>query len=283
MLRTITTQTIEKAIITLFIKANFHLEKSAERCLKIIQKSSHETPGGKRVIQQLLQNASISAAEKLPLCQDTGFAIVFLEIGQDIHITGKSLEKAINHAVATIYTQKYLRKSMVKFPATKRINTHDNTPAIVHTSIVPGNKLTITVMPKGGGSENGSALFMLKPGQGIPGIIQHVLQHIKQLGAGICPPVVIGIGIGGTADIACLIAKKALCKPIGKRNTHKEIAALELQLLKKINMIGIGPAGLGGKHTALDVHIETFPTHIACLPVGVAIMCNSVRWQKIII
>jgi len=267
-IRTINTDIIEKVIYQLCVEANTSLDKN------IIKRFNDHKDN--EVISDLLENAKIANENKVPICQDTGVVIVFLEIGQDIHMTGKSLKKAINNAVAKAYTDNYFRKSIVKDPL-QRENTQDNTPAIIYTEIVTGDKIGITIMIKGGGSENKSTLKMLTPAANWGDIKKFTIDTIKKAGASACPPYVIGLGIGGTFDYVTILAKKALCRATGKKNSNKEIAKYEQDLLKDINNLPIGPAGFGGDPTALSVHIETAPCHIASLPVAVNIGCHANR------
>lgn len=245
-------------------------------------KAQEESPLGREILELLMENAKLAASTNEAICQDTGIAVVFLEIGQDVHITGGSLYEAINEGVRRGYTRGYLRKSVVKDPLIRE-NTGDNTPAIIHTEIVPGSNLKITVAPKGIGSENTSALKMLKPADGKEGIIRYVLEVVEQAGPNPCPPVVVGIGLGGNFEKAALLAKKALLRPLGQRHPAPHISELEEELLKRINATGIGPQGLGGRVTALDVHIETYPTHIGGLPVAVNIQCHAARHAEAIL
>lgn len=233
-------------------------------------------------MKQLLENAHIARENAVPMCQDTGFAVVFLELGQDVNITGGFLYDAVNEGVRKGYTEGYLRKSIVNHPL-QRINTGDNTPAVIHTSIVPGDKLTITVAPKGGGSENMSAIRMLKPAEGREGVKKFVLETVKNAGPNPCPPVIVGVGMGGTFEKAALLAKQALLRPLGQPHPESDIAELESELLEEINKTGIGPQGLGGRTTALGVHILTYPCHIASLPVAVNINCHAARHKKAVL
>ncbi len=237
---------------------------------------------GKNIFKQLLKNAEIAREESVPICQDTGFAVVFVELGQDVRIEGGNLNEAINLGVRKGYAEGYLRKSIVKNPI-DRVNTGDNTPAIIHTEIVAGANLKITVAPKGGGGENMSSLKMLKPAEGVEGVKNFVLETVRLAGPNPCPPIVLGVGVGGTFEKAAFLAKKALLRPVGSPNKIPEIADLEKELLDEVNMIGIGPQGFGGRVTALSVNIEIFPTHIACLPVAVNINCHASRHKSCIL
>lgn len=238
-------------------------------------KQQEVSPHGKNILDQLLHNLRIAHELKLPICQDTGMAVVFLEIGQDVHIVGGNLYEAINEGVRRGYKEGYLRNSVL-YPIS-RINTGDNTPAVIHTEVVPGDQLKIIVVPKGFGSENMSQLKMLKPSDGLEGIRQFILQTVIEAGGNPCPPIIVGVGIGGTMEKAAYMAKKALLRPAGQHNPEPLIAQLEEEMLQAINNTGIGPQGLGGVVTALAVHIETYPTHIAGLPVAVNIQCHAAR------
>ncbi len=238
-------------------------------------------PAAKEIIELLKQNAQIAREDHIPICQDTGIAIFFVEIGQDLRIKNGFIVDAINEGVRKGYREGYLRKSVVD-PITRK-NTGDNTPAIIYTELVPGDKLKISFMPKGAGSENMSAIRMLRPTEGVQGIKQFVLECVRRAGANPCPPVVIGVGIGGDFEKAALISKKALLRPIGNPNPKLELASLEMELLKAVNKTGIGPEGLGGKVTALAVHVESFPCHIASLPVAVNINCHAARHKTIML
>lgn len=236
-----------------------------------------ESSLGKEVLKDIIKNTEIAESKNIPICQDTGFAVVFLKVGQDVHVVGGSLNDAINEGVRRGYINGYLRKSMVVDPFLSRKNTNDNTPAIIHTEIVPGDKINIIFAPKGGGSENMSALRMLKPADGVEGIKRFVLETVDRAGSNPCPPIIVGVGVGGTIEIATLIAKKSLLRPLGQHHPQPEIANLERELLKEVNKLGIGPQGFGGLVTALGVNIETYPTHIACLPVAINIQCHVAR------
>ncbi len=262
------------------MSSNFELEDDV---LESYRKSREleESDAGKDVFNQLLKNAEIAKTEKLALCQDTGFAVFFVELGDDIKIEGGNLIAAINEGVKQGYEEGYLRKSICH-PFTRK-NTGDNTPAIVHLDLVPGDRLKITIAPKGGGSENMSRVTMLKPSDGIEGIKEYVVNRVKESGANPCPPTVVGVGIGGTFEKAALIAKKALLRPIGSKNPDQELAEIEEDILRRINDLGIGPHGFGGRITSLAVHIEMHPCHIASLPLAVNINCHSSRHKEIIL
>lgn len=241
---------------------------------------TEESPVGREILDQMLENAEIAEREQIAICQDTGFAVCFVELGDRVSIEGGTLVDAINEGVRQGYRDGYLRKSICH-PLTRK-NTGDNTPAIVHLELVPGDGLKILLAPKGAGSENMSRVAMLKPSDGLEGIKQLVIERVRESGANPCPPVVVGVGIGGTMEKAALIAKKAMLRPIGSVNPDPELAALEAELLTKINDLGIGPQGLGGRTTALAVHIEIFPCHIASLPVAVNINCHASRHKEIV-
>lgn len=238
--------------------------------------TKEESPLGKQILQQLQENLQIAGDEMIPICQDTGMAVVFIKAGQDVHFTGGNIEDAINEGVRQGYTEGYLRKSVVKDPIIRE-NTKDNTPAIIHYSIVEGNDVEITVAPKGFGSENMSRIFMLKPADGIDGVKNAILTAVKEAGPNACPPMVVGVGIGGTFEKCALLAKEALTRNINERSKIPYVKELEEEMLEKINCLGIGPGGLGGRVTAFAVNIETYPTHIAGLPVAVNICCHINR------
>jgi fumarate hydratase subunit alpha len=273
---------ITKTVTRLFIEANYHLTDDVLEALQRAQ-DTEESPVGKEVLGQLIRNADIAAKEQIALCQDCGAAIVFLELGQEVHITGGDLNTAINAGVREAYETGFLRKSMVFQPFSGRVNTQDNTPAIIYTDIVPGDKLKIIVAPKGGGAENMSRLIMLTPSAGRQGIIDSVVKAIDEAGSNPCPPIIVGVGIGGTAEKTMLMAKKALLRKIGLHNADPEVTELENELLRRINELGIGPMGYGGRITALAVNIEVFPAHIASMPVAVNINCHSSRHKEAII
>lgn len=264
-------ETVEK----LCMNANYFLNDDICNALNRA-KNTEKSENGRMVLDNLTENAEIARREKMAICQDTGMAVVFIEIGQDVHITGGSLEEAINEGVRRGYKNGYLRCSVVNHPI-KRINTGDNTPAIIHMKMVPGDILKIEVAPKGFGSENMSALAMLKPSDGIEGVKDFVVKTVGNAGPNPCPPVIVGVGIGGTMEKAALLSKKALLRTIGSVSSDPDMAFVEKELLMRINSLGIGPAGIGGNTTALAVHIETYPTHIAGLPVAVNIGCHATR------
>ena len=238
------------------------------------------SPVGIKVLDQIINNADLAKAEMLPLCQDTGTTVLFLDIGQDVHITGGNLHEAIAEGVGAGYTDGYLRASIVDKPFSARINTKNNTPPIVHTEIVPGDALRIQVMPKGGGCENMSRFTIMLPAAGKAGITDFVLRTVEESGGNPCPPIIVGLGVGGTAEHAMLIAKKALTRKIGDPNPDPEQAEFEAELLEAVNGLGLGPQAVGGTQTALAVHMNTYPTHIASLPVAVNLQCHSARLQE---
>jgi len=280
-MRTISSKKIREEVKALCIDANLYLAKNVRQALERSLKKERSSTG-KTLIKNLIENSKIAAKEKTPICQDTGFTVVLVELGQEVKITGGSLNKAIHDGVKEGYTKGYLRKSIVADPF-KRKNTGNNTPAVIHTEIVPGNKLKLTLMAKGGGCENVSVAKVLKPTEGTEGVEKFVLETVEAAGGNPCPPIIVGVGIGGTLDKATLLAKKALVRDIEKRNKDKSMAKFEKKLLGKINDLGIGPGGLGGRITALAVNIETFPCHIASLPVAVNIDCHAHRVKQAVI
>lgn len=275
MLRTINVQEITKNIKEMCIEANHFLSPDMKTALEKA-KGEEESPLGKQILSQLEENLKIAGEDMIPICQDTGMAVIFLEVGQDVHFEGGFLEEAVNKGVRQGYKEGYLRKSVVKDPLIRE-NTKDNTPAILHTKIVKGDKVKIKVAPKGFGSENMSRVFMLKPAQGIEGVKEAILSAVEDAGPNACPPMVVGVGIGGTFEKCALMAKEALTREVGEHSNIPYIEELEKELLEKINGLGIGPGGLGGTTTALAVNIDTYPTHIAGLPVGVNICCHVNR------
>ena len=281
-MREIKASAITQTVAQLCQQANFELGEDVLSALKQAQQTE-ESPLGQQVLSQLLENTRIAQQERVPLCQDCGTAVVFLEIGQETHITGGALYAAVEEGVRQGYTQGYLRKSLVSRPLSARINTQDNTPPVIHTEIVPGNQLKITVMPKGGGAENMSRLAMLTPSNSKEDVINLVVKIVDEAGSNPCPPLIVGLGIGATAEKAMLLAKKALLRPVGKPNPDPEIAQLEKEILNRINDLGIGPLGFGGRTTALAVHAEVTPTHLASLPVAVNLQCHSARHQEAVL
>ena len=280
-MRIIHTDEIVKNIKEMCISANYQLSQDVEDRI-LCAKSTEKSSLGKKIIGQLEDNIAIAREDKIPICQDTGMAVVFLKIGQDVHIEGMLLEDAVNEGIRQGYEEGYLRKSVVKDPI-ERENTKDNTPGIIHYEIVAGDKIEITVAPKGFGSENMSCVCMLKPADGIEGVKQAVIDTVKAAGPNACPPVVVGVGIGGTFEKCALLAKKALTRDMNTHSSIPYVKNLEEELLETINKLGIGPAGLGGTTTALGVNIETYPTHIAGLPVAINMCCHVNRHVKRII
>jgi fumarate hydratase subunit alpha len=275
-MRTITVEAIRDTVKSLCIDSNINLPEDVRQALVDAVKKE-ESPLGIAILKDILKNADIACNDRVPICQDTGFAVFFVELGQEVSIIGGDFNEAIHEGVRQGYKDAYLRKSIVDDPFMNRKNTGDNTPAIIHVSIVPGDKLRITIAPKGGGSENMSALAMMTPSQGVEGIRKFVLETVNKAGSNPCPPVIVGIGIGGTIEQTTLIAKKALLRKIGDRHHDPAIARLEEELLAEINQLGIGPQGFGGRVTALDVHINTFPAHIASMPVAINMQCHVAR------
>lgn len=275
MIRTIRVEEITKNIKEMCIEANHFLSPDMAEAMKCAEKNE-EAPLGKQILEQLQENLKIAGEDMIPICQDTGMAVVFLEIGQDVHLEGGALEDAVNEGVRQGYVEGYLRKSVVGDPLIRE-NTKDNTPAVLHTRIVDGDQVKIKVAPKGFGSENMSRVFMLKPAEGIEGVKDAVLTAVKDAGPNACPPMVVGVGIGGTFEKCALMAKEALTRKVGSHSEIEYVKELEEELLTKINSLGIGPGGLGGTTTALAVNINTYPTHIAGLPVAVNICCHANR------
>ena len=273
---------ITRTVARLCQEANFFLGEDVLASLRSAR-DNEESEVAKQVLDQILGNATISATEQIPLCQDCGAAVVFLDVGQDVHVVGGDLYTAVAEGVSQGYDKGYLRKSMVRQPFSARVNTKDNTPPIIHTQVVPGDSLKITVAPKGGGSENMSQFAVLKPAQGRQGIIDFVVDAVDKAGSNPCPPVIVGVGIGGTAEKTMNLAKRALLRQVGKPNPDPEIAALEVEIMKRVNALGIGPQGFGGRMTALAVHVETFPAHIASMPVAVNLQCHSARHKEAIL
>lgn len=277
-MKTINVNEIIKTVKELSIEANYYLPNDVKEAIEKAEKNE-KWPIANNILNKILENSQIASAEKMPICQDTGMACVFIDIGQDVHITGGSLEEAINEGVRQGYAEGFLRKSVVKDPL-HRVNTNDNTPALIYYNMVPGDKVKITVAPKGFGSENMSRIAMLKPSDGLEGVKNFVLETVRMAGPNPCPPIVIGIGIGGSFDKAAYLAKKALIRPVNENNTDEFYSNLEKELLEEVNKIGIGPQGFGGKTTALALNIETYPTHIAGLPVAVNINCHATRHKE---
>lgn len=274
-MRTIHTDVIIKQVSEMCMEANLHLSQDITNAVH--QAGDTETsPLGRQILHQLRENMEIAAAEQIPICQDTGMAVVFLDIGQEVHIEGIAVEDAVNEGIRRGYTDGYLRKSVVRDPI-QRQNTNDNTPGIIHYRMVPGDQLTITVAPKGFGSENMSKIYMLKPADGIEGVKEAILNTVREAGPNACPPMVVGVGIGGDFEKCALMAKEALTRPVHQRSEIPYVKELEQEMLEKINALGIGPGGLGGTVTALGVNVNVYPTHIAGLPVAVNICCHVAR------
>lgn len=274
-LREIAAAKIADTVARLCMEANFELEGDVERSLSRGLRAE-ESPVGREIIKQLLENVRIARTERMPICQDTGLAIVFADVGQDVHISGGGLEDAINAGVRRGYTEGYLRKSVLADPL-RRVNTKDNTPAVVHARLVPGRALRLWVVPKGGGSENKSKIAMLKPADGLEGVKKFVVETVRIASADPCPPIVVGVGVGGSFEQCAMNAKRSLLREIGSVHPDPFYAALETELLRQVNDLGIGPQGLGGRITALAVHVEAAPCHIASLPVAVNINCHAAR------
>ena len=275
MIRTVNTEDIVKNIKEMCIEANHYLSKDMDKALKDAT-ASEKSELGKKILNQLQENLKIADEEMIPICQDTGMAVIFLEVGQDVHFEGMAIEDAVNEGVRQGYTEGYLRKSVVGDPIIRE-NTKDNTPAVIHYSIVPGDKVIITMAPKGFGSENMSRVFMLKPADGIEGVKNAIITAVKDAGPNACPPMVVGVGIGGTFEKCALLAKQALTRPVNEHSDIPYVKEMEEEMLTKINHLGIGPGGLGGTTTALAVNINTYPTHIAGLPVAINICCHVNR------
>jgi fumarate hydratase subunit alpha len=271
---------VTEAVKTMCITANYDLPEDVYDAL-VRARAVEESPVGREVLGQLVENADIAAADRVPICQDTGFAVIFAEVGQDVHLVGGDFDDAVNEGVRRGYGDGYLRKSVAEEPAHARHNTKDNTPAILHTSIMPGDKVRLTMMAKGGGAENMSSLNMLKPSQGWDGMVKAVVDTVSRAGSNPCPPVIIGVGIGGTIDMVTVLAKKALLREIGSTHADPRIAGMEAELLERINALGIGPQGLGGSTTALAVFIAEMPCHIASMPVAVNVQCHAQRHKTV--
>lgn len=281
-MRDIDAKSVTEAIARLLQDACYRLSDDVITALRRAY-GREESPASQHVLAKLLENAEVAARDEVPLCQDTGMAVVFLEIGQDVHVVGGNLYEAIQEGTRRAYAEGYLRKSVVDKPFSARTNTRDNTPAVIHTAIVPGERLKITALSKGFGSENMSRLAMLTPAEGRRGVIDFVVKCVEEAGANPCPPVIVGVGIGGTAEKCMLLAKEALLRNVGDPHPDPEVAELETEILKRVNELGIGAMGYGGRVTALAVHVEVFPTHIAALPVAVNLQCHSVRHREAIL
>lgn len=280
-MREITVEKITDEVKRLCIETNYFLGQDVLQAFHDFREKE-ESPLGRGILDQLIENARIAADEELPICQDTGFAVIFVELGQDVRLIGGSLKEAVNEGVRRGYDEGYLRKSIIKDPL-NRTNTGDNTPAILYTDIVPGDQIKIVVAPKGGGSENMSRIKMLKPADGAEGVKEFVIETVQLAGSNPCPPVIVGVGIGGTFDKCAQLAKRVLLRELGTSHSDPFYAAMEKELLEKVNNLGIGPQGLGGRTTALGVHIETYPCHIASLPVAVNIQCHVARHKSVVI
>ena len=281
-MKTITTQQITEAVRQLCMDVSYDLPQDVETALEQ-GLAKEESSFGKYCLEQIIHNCHLAREHRQAMCQDTGIAVVYLYIGQDVHIIGGSLADAVNEGVRQGYEDGYLRKSVVEEPLFERMNTGDNTPAVMHMELVPGDQLRIMVVPKGAGSENMGAMKMLKPADGLEGAKQFILDTVRNAGGNPCPPIVVGIGVGGTMEKAPMLAKQALTREIGSRNPNPLYAKLEEELLEAINNMGIGPQGLGGRVTALAVHIEYYPTHIAMLPVAVNINCHAARHKEAVL
>ena len=281
-MRTIEAVSVTGAVAGLFIQANYELGEDVLEALENARRKE-ESPLGREVIGTILENARIAVEERVPLCQDCGTAVVFLEVGQDVHVTGGDLYQAVDEGVRRAYDEGYLRKSIVSRPFSTRENTGDNTPAVIHTDIVPGDKLKITVLPKGGGAENMAKLGMLLPSAGRQGVIDFVVGAVDEAWSKPCPPGIIGVGIGGTSEKAAAMAKHALLRKVGEPSPDPETAGLEQDILKAVNNLGIGPMGYGGRITALAIHVETYPAHITALPVAVNFQCHSARSRGVVL
>lgn len=279
-MRQIEVQTIIAAVKNAAITANYEQDEDMLAAFARGEKEE-ESPAGREIFRQLLENARIAREERIPLCQDCGLAVIFAEVGQEVHFEGGDFEAALQEGVRQGYREGNLRKSLCH-PLTRQ-NTGDNTPAIIHTDIVPGDRLKLLVVSKGGGSENGSKLFMLKPAEGLAGIKDKVVATVAEAGPNVCPPMIVGVGIGGNFERSALLAKKTLLRPLSDSHPDKELAALEKELLTAINDLGIGPSGLGGRLTALGVKVLMQPCHIASLPVAINIQCHSSRHQEVVL
>ena len=281
-MREIQAQKITETVSHLFQDACLYLPDDVAAAI-MRARASEESPVAAETLDKILENADVAQKDGTPLCQDTGVAVIFLELGQDLHIVGGGLYEALNEGVRKGYGSGYLRKSMVNQPYTARLNTTDNTPAVIHTEIVPGDKLRIVAMPKGGGAENMTRLKMLTPADGRRGVIDFAVKTVEEAGSNPCPPVVVGVGIGGSAENAMMLSKKALLREVGKPNADPEAASLEDEILRKVNQLGIGAMGYGGRVTALAAHVEVFPAHIASLPVAVNLQCHSARHREAVL
>jgi len=275
-MREINTTQIKEKVKKLFLKANYHIDQDLMHRLEEALKDE-TSPIGKSVLQMIIKNNQIASSEEIAICQDTGLAVLFIELGQNVQITDGDFIEAINQGVKEAYQEGYLRKSVVDDPVFERKNTKTNTPAVIYTDIVPGDQIKFLVMPKGFGSENMSAIAMLKPADGPEGIVNFIVETVKKAGPNPCPPTIIGVGVGGTADKDMVISKKAIARKIGEHHKNEKYATMEKEALEKINNLGIGPAGLGGNITCLAVHIDYLPTHIAGMPVAINVCCHAAR------
>jgi len=280
-MRELQAKEITSAVKRLCMEANYYLGEDVLGAVKEGLKKE-ESPLGKDILRQIIENAEIAAKEEVPICQDTGFAVIFVELGQEVRVVNGDFNEAINEGVRQGYTDGYLRKSIVEDPI-RRKNTGDNTPAVIHLEMVPGDKIRIIVAPKGGGSENMSEVRMMKPADGVEGLKRYVLEHVEKSGGNPCPPVIVGVGVGGTFEKCAFLAKKALLREVGSKHPDPFYAELEAELLEKVNKTGVGPQGLGGRVTALAVHIEAHPCHIASYPVAVNLNCHAARHKEITI
>ena len=281
-MRQIQADQVIETVARLCIEANYDLGEDVLHALRTYR-AQEPSPVGREVLDQILENAAIARQEQFPLCQDCGLTVVFVELGQDAHVVRGDLNAAIAEGVRQGYGDGYLRKSIVERPFSARVNTRDNTPPVIHTTLVPGDRLRIVVAPKGGGSENMSQLGMLKPADGREGVIRFVVESVRRAGANPCPPIIVGVGIGGSAEKAVWLAKHSLLREVGLPSPDPEVAELEAEILERVNRLGIGPQGFGGLTTALAVHAETFPCHIASLPVAVNIQCHSARHKEAVL
>lgn len=281
-MRELDVKKITETIRHMCIEVNTDLPKDVEQAL-VKGRAQEESPFGQYCLDQIIANAQLARCEKQAMCQDTGTMVVYLNVGQDLHLVGGDVTEAIHEGVRLGYDEGYLRRSMVEEPVFDRVNTGDNTPAVIHMNIVPGDKCELTLMPKGGGAENMGALGMLKPTAGKQGVVDFVVDAVSRAGGNPCPPIIVGVGIGGTMEKATEIAKEALARPIGSRHEDDRYALMEAEILEKVNKLGIGPQGLGGRVTALAVHINTHPCHIASLPVAVNINCHAARHMSVVL
>lgn len=281
-MREIHAHDITATVARLAVAAAYHLDEDVLRALRAAREAE-ASPLGREILQAIIDNAEIAARGEFPLCQDTGFAVVFVELGQEVHVVGGDLNEAIAEGVRQGYREGYLRKSIVARPFSARVNTGDNTPPVIHTIVVPGEQIRLLVAAKGGGSENMSYFRALPPAAGRQGVVDFVVECVDRSGANPCPPLIVGVGIGGTMEKAALLAKQALFRPVGRPHPDPEVAVLEADILEQVNRLGIGPQGLGGRTTALAVHVETFPAHIASLPVAVNLQCHSARYKEAVL